>query len=210
MSIKVICLCTVGNGNGGVDSAAQAFLDALRGEDVRASHDIPVAESSRELSQANRHDSIDWFGEIVSHQFRRLPISPPFSLIPVPTFNATIESSAGSWTGVLAFSVAAHFEDATVQDVLRWKEDWSEEPAGRHRAEEMYENLVIAGRFLHRDPVILVDHVLTDGRVLRASAARLRRAGARVTLAVCAGRRVRQVVSEPFTAVGGELPDIEL
>ena len=216
MPLRVMCFCTEATEAFGPSSRqrdAAAFLRALKGEELACRARVPVLGQERELDQSNRNDTIDWFGEMVTEQFRRHSIAPPFTLVPVPGRKITLDSSAGPWTALLAISIVPHFSNGVeVRDVLRWREEWPPEsdPLQSKDPGELYQNLSLIGEQTWEEPVILVDYVLTTGALLRACASVLRADGARVVLALCAGRRVRSSTLDAFRVVGGELPGFRL
>lgn len=167
----------------------------------------------RALDNSNRNDTIDWLGEIVAEHFRQHSINPPFCLVPVPNPKATLSASSGPWTALLAFSIADHFPgDVSVMDVFRWKKEWSYTgpDAASWDGVRLYENLALTQKVEWNEPVILVDYVFASGAPLQACAATLRERGARVELAICAGRTVSESQHDPFMVVGGQLRDLTL
>jgi hypothetical protein len=215
MPLKVICFFTsLQSPRPGTPHAdAQSFLLALKGEPISTPASIPVAGQVRSLSNSNRNDTIDWLGEIVADHFRQHRISPPFGLVPVPNPKATLSASSGPWTALLAYSIADHFTgEVEVMDLFRWKKEWSYSgpDAASWDGARLYENLAITQKVDWSEPVILVDYVFATGAPLQACAAMLRERGARVDLAICAGRTVTEASHNPFTVVGGQLRDLAL
>lgn len=180
------------------------FLLALRGELIQGESTIPVGSEKRTLASLNVNDSIDWFGEMVTDYLDGCPIRPPFDLVPVPTSKTTLESSAGPWTTLLAISIASNgLEDASVLDVLRWKEPLAAPSQRTQSVAELYENLAVLEPLPAGRRVVLVDYLFTGSATLRACAAKLERQGARVLIAVCAGRIATSSRHDPFTVVTG-------
>lgn len=187
------------------------FLLALRGERVEGVSAIPVAGEERSLSVTNANDSIDWFGQMVVDYLTQNGIgAPPLGFVPVPTSKATIDSSSGPWTSLLAISIASNgLEEVDIIDALRWRRAIPPPSQRATTAAELYENLAVTRR-LHPDvPLVLVDYLYTSSATIRACAARLEEQGVRVLLALCAGRTTDQVDNGPFTVVVGDVSSFE-
>jgi hypothetical protein len=186
------------------------FLLALRGERIEAISRVPVLSTERELTAANANDSIDWFGEMVAHFLRQNQTRPPFRLMPVPTSRATLDSSAGPWTSLLAISiVSSGIEDAEVIDALRWKKALPPPSQRSTSAAELYENLAVTKKLDPDVPVLLVDYLYAGSATLRACAARLGDQRIRVPLALCAGRTTDQADQGAFAVVTGDIAAFE-
>jgi len=100
--------------------------------------------------------------------------------------------------------------NVTVRDVLRWKKEYASARSGGTRDPLiLYNNLKITKPGSWKLPVILVDDVLTSGGHLMACTAILRENGARVDLAVCAGRTVQESPRNPFEVQVEEVEDFE-
>jgi hypothetical protein len=186
------------------------FLLALRGERIEAVSTVPVLSTERELTGANANDSIDWFGEMVVHFLRQNQIHLPFCLMPVPTSKATLDSSAGPWTSLLAISIVSNgFEEAEVLDALRWKKPLPPPSQRSTSAAELYENLAVTKKLDPNVPVLLVDYLYAGSATLRACAARLADQGIGVPLALCAGRTADQADHGAFAVVTGDIAAFE-
>lgn len=186
------------------------FLLALRGEKIEGESRIPVGSEERTLTRGNANDSIDWFGEMVADYLTPSPIQPPFELVPVPTSKTTLESSAGPWTSLLAISIASNgVDDVSIRDVLRWRKPLSAPSQRSQSVSELYENLAVVKPVPDGTPVVLVDYLFTGSATLRACAAKLQHQGARVLLALCAGRTATASTHDPFTIVTGKLQRFE-
>lgn len=186
------------------------FLLALRGERVGGESRVPVGDDERVLVSSNSNDSIDWFGEMVAHYLEASGILPPFAIIPVPTPQTTLESSAGPWTSLLAISIASNgITDAEILDVLRWKVPIAAGKEHLPNVSELFVNLAVTRRLDSALPVILVDHLFTTSAKMRACAARLQTYGVEVLMGLCAGRTAAKASHDPFTVVTGNLPPYE-
>lgn len=187
------------------------FLLALRGERVEGVAKIPIGGEERLLSATNANDSIDWFGEMVVHYLLENGIgAPPLGIVPVPTSKATIDSSAGPWTSLLAISIASNgLEEADIIDTLRWRQAIPPPSQRATTAAELYENLAVTRRLDPQVPLVLVDYLYTSSATLRACAARLEEQGVRVPLALCAGRTTDRVDHGAFTVVVGDVSAFE-
>jgi hypothetical protein len=189
---------------------ARNFLLALRGERIEGVSRIPVGFGERSLSSVNANDSIDWFGEMVAHYLAENGIAAPLALVPVPTSKATLDSSAGPWTSLLAISIASNgLEEADIMDALRWRRAVPPPSQRSMTAAELFENLAVTRRLDPEIPIVLVDYLYTSSSTLRACAARLEEQGARVLLALCAGRTTDQTEHGPFTVVVGDISVFE-
>lgn len=186
------------------------FLLALRGERFEGVASVPVGAEVRSLATTNSNDSIDWFGEMVARYLGANGITGPLALVPVPTSRATLESSAGPWTALLAISVASNgLDEADIVDALRWRRPLP--PPGQRSSSvaELYENLALIRRLDPGVPVLLVDYLYTASATLRACASVLREQGLRVPLALCAGRTTDRAEHGGFTVVVGDLAPFE-
>lgn len=186
------------------------FLLALRGEKVDGVSAIPVVGGERSLSAANANDSIDWFGEMVVHYLGDNGIGAPLAVVPVPTSRATLDSSAGPWTSLLAISIASNgLDEADIVDALRWRRPVAPPSKRATTAAELYENLAVTRRLDPDVPVVLVDYLFTSSATIRACAARLEERGVRVLLALYAGRATDQIDHGAFTVVVGDITAFE-
>ena len=182
------------------------FLLALRGEKFDGEATVPVGSEERQLNRRNANDSIDWFGEMVSDYFDTHRVPTDVALVPVPTSRATLESSSGPWTSLLAISIASNGVDqASVVDVLRWKRPLEPPQQRSQSVAELYENLAILQPLAPGTAVVLVDYLFTSSATLKACAARLQEVGADVVLGICAGRTATKSDLDPFTVVTGAL-----
>jgi hypothetical protein len=182
------------------------FLLALRGERIEGVSAVPVAGGERSLSAVNANDSIDWFGEMVVHYLTENGVRAPLALVPVPTSKATLDSSAGPWTSLLAISIASNgLEDADIVDGLRWRRAIPPPSKRATTAAELYENLAVTRRLDPDVPIVLVDYLYTSSATIRACAARLEEHGSRVLLALCAGRTTDQTDHGAFAVVVGDV-----
>lgn len=186
------------------------FLLALRGEKIEGESTVPVGDDVRRLTSANANDSIDWFGEMVFAYLDSNRLFPPFVLLPVPTSKATLHSSAGPWTSLLAISIVSNgLEDAEILDALRWRKEVPPPSQRTASVAELYDNLAVTRRLDPDVPVVLVDYLFSSSATLRACAAILGQQGVRVSLALCAGRTATQAAHDPFTVVAGDLSEFQ-
>ncbi len=208
--LRVVCFSTYVNDRKNQSPRhrdARNFLLALRGEPVEGVSKVPVANEERTLDSGNSNDSIDWFGEMATAYLASIGVRPPFTIVPVPTPQTTLESSSGPWTSLLAISVASNIlGDIQVMDVLRWKRPWV--PGQTYTAADLYENLAATSKINPDVPVVLVDHVFSTSARLQACAARLQQQGLRVLFALCAGRTATEAEHDPFMIVTGRLPEL--
>jgi hypothetical protein len=186
------------------------FLLALRGERFEGVSKIPVHSEERELAAMNANDSIDWFGEMVVDYLLANGVATPFALVPVPTSKATLDSSAGPWTSLLAISIASNgLDDVEVVDALRWRKALDPPSQRSDSVNELYENLAATRRLDPDVPAVLVDYLYTASDTIRACAARLGDQGISVPLALCAGRTTGNADHGAFTVVVGDVAPFE-
>jgi hypothetical protein len=107
--------------------------------------------------------------------------------------------------------IASHVEgDVDIVDVLRWNKNWSERDstAGSPGPAELVANLTLIRKVAWDRPAVLVGYLATSAAKVQACAAALRASGARVLLALFAGRIVSQSPADPFAVMRAEVPDI--
>jgi len=190
--------------------AVRNFLLALRGERVDGLSRVPVGSETRDLTAANANDSIDWFGEMGARYLAAQQIDSPFLLVPVPASAATLDSSSGPWTSLLAIAIASNgMEQADVVDVLRWKRPVAPPSRRTASAAALYENLSVTRKLEPGLPVVLVDYLFAAGATLQACARRLSERGAPVRVALCAGRTAPRAEHDAFAIVAGRLEEFE-
>ena len=211
MSLKVYCFCTYLTGIGErwrrKDYDAHDFIDALKGRQLKGYAQIPVSGRSKRLDNTKLDKAIDWFGVMVADYLEEEDIRNPSLLVPVPNSDSVVNAGSPRTTG-LARAIAKRLTSASqVADVLRFEKKMpsANQQGGTRDPAELYKRLVVTGD-ISRSPYILVDDVLTSGSHLKACAARLRRAGAEVSLAFCAGRTSSEQPNDPF-AVQVEMLD---
>ena len=211
MSLRVYCFCTyltdIGGAWRGQDYDAHDFIHALKGREFNGYAQIPVSGKSKRLDNTNLDKAIDWFGVMVADYLEEKGIQNPASLVPVPNSDSVVNAGSPR-TACLARAIAKRLtSDTQVADVLRFerKVPSANQQGGTRDPEELYKRLVVTGD-ISGSPCVLVDDVLTSGGHLRACAARLRRAGAKVSMAFCAGRASGEQPDDPF-AVRVEMLD---
>ena len=203
MSIRVYCFCTYLTDIGGrwrsQDYDARDFIHALKGRQFNGYAQIPVSGRIKRLTNTNLHKAIAWFGVMVADYLEEEDITNPSLLVPVPNSDSVVDAGSPRTTG-LARAIAERLTSpGQVADVLRFdkKMPSANQQGGTRDPEELYKRLVVTGD-ISRSPYVLVDDVLTSGGHLKACAARLRRVGAQVPLAFCAGRASSEQPQDPF------------
>ena len=210
MSLRVYCFCTyltdIGGGWRGQDYDAHDFIHALKGRQLNGYAQIPVSGKSKRLDNTNLDKAIDWFGVMVadylgaaSTPIHREKEGNPSQLVPVPNSDSVVNAGSPR-TACLARAIVKRLTSASqIADVLRFKSKMpsANQQGGTRDPEELYERLVVTGD-ISESPYVLVDDVFTSGGHLKACAARLRHAGAKVSMAFCAGRASSEQPDDPF------------
>ncbi len=192
------------------DFDAYKFVHALKGKDLNGYGYVPVAGVKKRLSNLNVSSAIDWFAIFVANYLTRKKIKGPFAVVPIPNSSCTVSSSVRPHTRKLAKAICETLGDESeVVDCLRWKKNLGSASAegGPRDAEVLYGNLVLSAKSDELPTVILVDDVMTSGGHLKASAAKLRKAGANVVIAVCGGRTTYDQDKGAFDIVEEMLTD---
>ena len=212
MSLKVYCFCTyltdIGGGWRGKDYDAHDFIHALKWQQFKGYAQIPVSGRIETLDNTNLGQAIAWFGVMVADYLEEENIRNPSLLVPVPNSDSVVNAGPPRTTD-LALAIAERLTSASqVADVLRFeiKMPSANQQGGTRDPEELYKRLVVTGD-ISRSPYILVDDVLTSGGHLKACAARLRQAGAEVSMAFCAGRASDEQPNDPFAVRVEKLND---
>ena len=210
--LKVYCFCTYLTNIGGgewrsQDWNAHDFIHALKGRQFNGYAQIPVSGRRRKLDNTNLDEAIDWFGVMVADYLEKEGIRNPSQLVPVPNSDS-VANAGPPRTACLARAIGKRLTNANqIADVLRFERKMpsASQRGGTRDPEELYKRLVITND-VSRSPYVLVDDVLASGGHLKACAARLRRAGAKVSMAFCAGRASDEQPDDPF-AVRVEMLD---
>jgi hypothetical protein len=190
------------------DYNARNFIHAIKGREIGNWGFVHSGGQWRRFDNANRQEVVRWFGEMVADYLGRGSLEPS-ALVPVPVSTADLRFDGVQRTATLAHAIAAALpRGLAVRDILRWDYRLSSASSqgGVRDARWLYDRLrLTAGMTAER--VILVDDVMTSGGHLRASAARLRAAGAHVVLGVCAGHSDPAQVADPFAVRHDTLDD---
>jgi hypothetical protein len=208
------------------DYDAHDFICAIKEKPINMFAQVPVRGSLRRLDDSNRDRALVWFAQMIADCADRRLMGAPVALIPVPNSHCSVGASEPPRTRALAEALAVELNggtggpggaidgeepagrrqpagDAVVLDILRWSEPV--QPAhllrGTRDPQELFGRLTIVGCLdaLTNRRAVLVDDVLTTGGHLQACAARIRRHGHRIDVAVVAGRADQTQVAEPFT-----------
>jgi len=199
------------------DFHANKFTKAVKGESFKGYALVPVRGTRLRLATANRADAVVWFGQMAADYLVnevRLNPKASFGLVPIPSTDAVEGLSFQRFpprdlANALAKELAKQgIRKIKVFDVLRWTEKMeSARKGGPREPSILYPRLKLVGKVIGVNHCILVDDVCTSGGHLQTAAARLRKDGANVPLAVCAARTRQFAVDDPFAASSEELED---
>jgi hypothetical protein len=204
MSIEVICFCsflsTINVPWRTEDHNANKFVKALKDEELNGYAYVPVLGVQRLLNNANRDDSIEWFGDLVAHFILHNGYEFPLVFVPVPNSSTTTNTSKRPRTRKLAKAIADRVSgDTVVSDCLRWKvELGSARKGGPRDAPTLFKNLIVTEKLDKKIRYVLVDDVTTSGGHLAACTARLKEKGATVIGAFCAGKTFQEPPHSAF------------
>jgi hypothetical protein len=213
MPLRVACFSTYRTAGAwrSIDHDSHKFIEAIKGRDLNGYGQVRVGGAWRRYDNANRHAVVGWFARLVADYLEAHPVASAAALVPVPGSRVDVNFEGTPRTAQLAHAIADELNDGTtVLDVLRWRESMpsAHEEGGTRVPGELFENLVLTTD-LDEANVILVDDVITSGGHLKACAARLRQRGARVLMAVVAGRADEEGADDPFAVRLEEIGDYE-
>jgi len=199
------------------DHNASKFVKAVKGEAVKGYANVPVRGENRCLDNSNRAEAAVWFGEMAGdHLLKVVRLNPKvsFGLVPIPSSDAVRGTTFNRFPArELATALAKELAqlgigNVKVADVLRWTQKMtSARKGGPREAALLYPNLTLIGKAAGFNYHLLIDDVLTSGGHLQACAAVLRKNGAEVPFAICAGRTRYVAEDDPFAPSKEELPD---
>ena len=166
------------------------------------------------LNHASAASVAAWFGELLARGVTWDRVGT-VNLVPIPHAACNLDAHVPPKTLRLAEALrdALAPGQATVMDLLRWGEviPQAHLAGGTRDPQELYSLLRLTRRHLpeHLPQLVLVDDVFASGGHLRAAAAFLRDCGARVPMAVCAGRAdgTNSPVDRPFSIRTDVLPE---
>lgn len=200
------------------DHNALKFVKAIKGETLNGYANVPVRGRNRRLNNSNQAKAAAWFGEMAGDYLVdvvRLNPKALIGLVPLPSSDAVRGTTftrfpARELATALAEQLAQlGIRNVKVADVLRWTEPMlsARKGGGPREPVLLYPKLTLIGKVAGFNYHLLIDDVLTSGGHLRACAAVLRKNGAEVPFAICAGRTRYVAEDDPFASSKEELPD---
>lgn len=188
------------------DRNALKFVKAIKGESFKYSANVPVNGVIRRLTISNAADVVDWFGDMAAAEIRRLKLSAPLVLIPLPNSSSTVKNQKVPRTALLATTIAGKLKNTVVCDCMRWKKPQiPTHDGGPREAHLLYPNLALTTA-PPKGNILLIDDVHTLGGHLQAAAARLvTDANRTCKTAMAAGRSVLVSESNPFLVIASTL-----
>jgi hypothetical protein len=186
------------------DHRANQFVRAIKCEQFKGYADITFSGRSihigdRLTPKKNQELAATLFARWAASRLKRHRLLDGCQLIAVPCSRSCREDPVWGPADVLAKAMDSVVAGAARRWCLDWKRPYvSSRKGGRRRtADEHYRNLTPGDEAVERDlPTVLIDDVCTTGAHLQACAAWLRKRGADVRLALCAGRT--QSISPPL------------
>jgi hypothetical protein len=216
MSLQVACFCRYLAARNALwrseDFDSYKFIQALKGKELNGWCYVPVNSVKKRLSNQNLASAIDWFSIFAVNYLAKKRIVGPVFVVPIPNSSCTASSSAKPFTRKLASAIRERLGDqGTLLDCLRWKKNLgsASKEGGPRDVETLYGNLVLTANANEEMAIVLVDDVMTSGGHLKACAAKLRAEGAKVRIAVCAGRTTYDQGKPAFCIVEETLDDHE-
>ena len=215
MALNVVCFSTyrtsiVGEWRSG-DYNARDFIYAVKDRDINGYAYVKLRGAWQLFNNANRQDVVDWFAIMVTDYLAANPVASPIALVPVPGSKVHTQFANTPRTAQLAHAIAAAMGgNVTVADVLRWQEPMlsANEEGGTRDPAELFAKLKLMNDVAELR-IVLVDDVFTSGGHMQACAAKLREGGAKVLMAVVAGRADQEQVPDPFTFRSEYVADYE-
>jgi hypothetical protein len=177
---------------------ANKFVKAIKGDPVRspaAEVPVPIGGARRRLTQANRGDVFEWFGEMSAHCLEE----ENAVLVPIPSCKAITrrEVEAGP-TFRLARALGAR-TGCPVEPRLWWKVPMESSRRGGPRNPHLLRTKLVLGATEYPDlPIVIVDDVVTSGGHMRAVDVVLRESGAEVLFALAAASTDQEEPDQAF------------
>ena len=187
------------------DYAAYKVVRVLGGRRIAGSVWLPQeAGPARRISNAQRDVAVAWFVRRVEpHLERYREYGRRAALVPYPDPERVV-GGPPSRSRMLAQALA-DANGLRVLDILRWRQVM---PRCRESdVQSLADNLLTTGAPMQLECILVADCVRGEGGI-QAAAAKLRRSGAQVALAVSAGRAVRVAEACPFSTQVVELDDV--
>jgi predicted amidophosphoribosyltransferase len=213
MPLKVVCFCayltdiTVPWRDD--DHNANKFVKSFKGEPIKGYAKIQVGKTWHRLSESNRDQAVDWFGEMAAEYIKRKHKTRPLAFAPLPSSKCIAGGKVVSPTYRIAEAIASRLQDVTIWDGLRWTEEMTPSHKGGVRDPDYFYKRLAITKKVPQAEIVIVDDVLTSGAHMRAVAAKIAKKAGKCRLAICVGRTVSEQVRAPMDIIEEELEDFQ-
>lgn len=218
MPVSLACFCTYLT-NPSVpyrpgDYDATKFIKAIKNEEFSGWGTVTINDARWRFDMSNAHEAGQRFAMWAASKIRRVRSSSStgFLIVPIPSSAVVLGAREIGRTAAIAAHVGAiGWPIMQSVDLLRWRMPMVKSHAGGTRSPAvLYSNLVLTNPFMVANrECILLDDVVASGAHIKACAAVLEKNGARVNLAIAAGRVVHEPPEDPFKPPVEDIPDID-
>lgn len=195
------------------DYAASKLIKAVKGENINGYAWIPAGNTTRRLDNGNASEAIGWCADRMANTLQALLGNGSITLVPIPCSNSLKGSPIKGPPWHLARALANRLGKSTgLVNLLQWTSYLGSARSGQGVRDPavLEQHLSIDGPVPQSggSEVVLVDDVYTSGGHIRACVRRLRAAGAKVDVALAAGRTVDGSPNDDaFAEIHENIPD---